>query len=260
MRIALGIEYDGNRYHGWQRQPNLATVQQTVETALSRIANQPIEINASGRTDTGVHATAQVIHFDTEVKRSLKSWVYGTNSYLPKDISVHWARFVDQDFHARFSAQARRYVYVIYNNPIRPSLLHGYVSWNYNVLDHKKMSHAAELLVGEHDFSSFRAIDCQSKSPVREIHHFRVARQGDLVILDVAANAFLHHMIRNMAGVLMRVGAGKREIEWVQEVLAAKNRSAGCETAPPYGLYLAQVCYPSYGIIPQEFCKPLIFQ
>jgi len=260
MRVVLGIEYDGNKYHGWQRQPVMATVQNSLEQALSSVADQPIVVQAAGRTDTGVHATGQVVHFDCDAQRSHKAWVYGTNSNLPKDISVRWARFVSEDFHARFSAKARRYIYIIYNNAIRPSLLRSHVSWNYRSLDHKSMAHAAEYFIGEHDFTSFRAIDCQSKSPMREVHHFRVARQGDLVILDVAANAFLHHMVRNMAGVLMSVGTGRRSVEWIQEVLAAKDRSAGCETAPPYGLYLAQVCYPDDPGIPQEFIKPMIFQ
>ncbi len=260
MRIALGIEYDGNQYHGWQRQPKMASVQEQLERALSRVADQKIVVQSAGRTDTAVHATAQTVHFDCEVQRSQKAWIYGTNSNLPKDISVHWAQFVNEDFHARFSAKARRYVYIIYNNPIRPSIIRSHVAWNYRSLNHKDMARAAEYLVGTHDFTSFRAIDCQSKSPIRELHHLRVARQGDLVILDIAANAFLHHMVRNIAGVLMTVGTGKNEVEWVQDVLAAKDRCAGCETAPPYGLYLTQVCYPDDPQIPQDFKKPLLFQ
>jgi tRNA pseudouridine38-40 synthase len=260
MRVALGIEYDGNNYHGWQQQPGLSTVQHSVEAALGRVAAHPIEIYAAGRTDTGVHATAQVVHFDTTVQRSIKSWIFGTNSYLPKDIVVRWARVVPEHFHARYSAKARRYLYFIYNHSIRSSLLHGRCTWNFRHLDHHRMAQAAEHLVGEHDFSSFRAIDCQSKTPVREIFHLRVSRIGDIIVLDLAANAFLHHMVRNIAGVLMQVGAGTREIDWVPELLQARNRAMGSETAPAYGLYLTQVCYPEYPDIPQDFIKPIWFQ
>lgn len=250
MRIALGLEYDGCHYHGWQKQTGLHTVQQCVEQALTRVADEPITVSCAGRTDTGVHATGQVLHFDTQAKRSLRAWVYGVNTYLPKDISVHWAKVVTEDFHARFSALSRRYCYVIYNYTIPPAIFRSNLAWYYKILDHERMHVAAQYLLGEHDFTSFRAMECQSHSPVRRIDTFTVTRRGRLVILEVTANAFLHHMVRNMAGVLMAIGCGKQEVEWTHELLGAKNRSLGAETAPPYGLYLAKVDYPPHFEIP----------
>lgn len=250
MRIALGIEYDGSHYHGWQKQPGLYTVQSCLEQALAKIANEPVSITCAGRTDTGVHAAGQIIHFVTTAKRPMRSWIFGVNSHLPRDISVHWAKLVDEEFHARFSALTRRYCYIIYNHSIRPAVLRSHVAWHYKALDQERMHDAAQYLVGEHDFSSFRAMECQSHSPIRRIDKFVVTRQGQYVILDVTANAFLHHMVRNMAGGLIAIGTGKQPVEWIQDVLSAKNRSLGAETAPPYGLYLIEVTYPEKYQIP----------
>ncbi len=244
MRIALVVEYDGSGYHGWQSQPGLRTVQCELERALTHVANHPVKVVYSGRTDTGVHATHQVVHFDSDKERNIRAWVHGTNANLPKDICVRWGQEVAPDFHARFTAVARRYRYVIYNSAIRPALLQSGVTWQYRRLNHNLMHEAAQLLLGEHDFTSFRAVECHAKSPVRTIQAIKVFRRGDLVILDITANAFLHHMVRNIVGVLTAVGTERQNVSWVEDVLLAKDRRLGAETAPPYGLYLVHVTYP----------------
>ncbi len=244
MRIALIIEYDGSQYHGWQSQPGLRTVQDVLEDALTQVADHEVKVVYSGRTDTGVHATHQVVHFEPKSKRNIRAWVHGTNAVLPKDISVKWGQEIADDFHARYSAVSRRYRYVIYNAAIRQSLLQGNVTWQSRRLDHHLMQESAQFLLGKHDFTSFRALHCNAKTPVREVQAIQVFRRGDLVILDITANAFLHHMVRNIAGVLMAVGQGRQEVSWVEEVLQAKDRKRGAETAPPYGLYLVDVTYP----------------
>jgi tRNA pseudouridine38-40 synthase len=257
MRIALGVEYDGSQYHGWQAQTGLHTVQQVLENALSKVADTAISVTCAGRTDTGVHASNQVVHFDCEVERTSRAWVHGANAFLPKDVCVRWCKEIPENFHARYSAISRRYKYVIYNTPIRPALLRGNVTWQYRQLDNKAMQEAAQFLVGENDFTSFRSVECQSNTPMRNVHHIQVSRVGDLVLIDIAANAFLHHMVRNIAGVLIAIGNGKKPISWVKEVLLAKDRRLGAETAPPYGLYLIQVEYPKEFGIPQTALGPL---
>jgi tRNA pseudouridine38-40 synthase len=244
MRIALVLEYDGSHYHGWQAQPGLHTVQQAVEHALSKVADSSISVVCAGRTDTGVHATNQVIHFDTEKERSIRAWTHGANSFLPKDICVKWGKELSEEFNARYSAMARRYRYVIYNGTIRPALLRSNVTWQYRQLDHRLMHQSAQILLGENDFTSFRSVECQSNTPMRNIHKLQVTRTNDLIVIDITANAFLHHMVRNIAGVLIAVGSGKYSVSWVEEVLKAKDRRLGAETAPAYGLYLVQVTYP----------------
>lgn len=244
MRVALVVEYDGSQYHGWQAQPDLRTVQGVLESALSKVADQPVSIVCAGRTDTGVHAMHQVIHFDSEKTRNMRSWVYGANSYLPKDLCIKAAKEVPDTFHARYSATARRYCYVIQNTQIRPALLRSNVTWQYRPLNHQLMHDAAQVLIGEHDFTSFRSVECQSKTPMRCVKMLRVWRKQDWVIVDICANAFLHHMVRNIVGVLMAVGSGQKSPVWVNEVLLAKDRRLGAETAPPYGLYLSDVTYP----------------
>lgn len=244
MRIALVLEYDGSHYHGWQAQTGLHTVQQAVEQAVSKVADSPISVICAGRTDTGVHATNQVIHFDTDKERSIRAWIHGVNSFLPKDICIKWGKEVPEEFHARYSATARRYRYVIYNGVVRPALLRSNVTWQYRQLDHRLMHQGAQILLGENDFTSFRSVECQSNTPMRNIHKLQVTRTNDLVIIDITANAFLHHMVRNIAGVLIAVGSGKHPVSWVEEVLKAKDRRLGAETAPSYGLYLVQVTYP----------------
>ena len=250
MRIALGIEYDGSQYHGWQAQTGLHTVQTAVERAISKVADESVSITCAGRTDTGVHAINQVIHFDSDKERTIRSWLYGANSFLPKDISVRWAKETSDEFHARYSAMTRSYRYIIFNAPIRPALLRGNVTWQYRQLNDEAMNKAAQILIGEHDFTSFRSVECQSKTPMRNISQLSVYRSRDYVVIDVTANAFLHHMVRNIAGVLIAVGSGKQRPEWVEEVLLAKDRRRGADTAPSYGLYLRDVCYPKEFAIP----------
>lgn len=257
MRIALVLEYDGSRYHGWQAQTGLHTVQQAVEHALSKVANSSVSVVCAGRTDTGVHATNQVIHFDSDKERSIRAWIHGVNSFLPKDICVKWGKELPEEFHARYSAIARRYRYVIYNGAIRPALLRSNVTWQYRQLDHRHMHQASQVLLGENDFTSFRSVECQSNTPMRNIHKLQVSRLGDLVIIDITANAFLHHMVRNIAGVLIAVGSGRHPVPWVEEVLKAKDRRLGAETAPAYGLYLVQVTYPQEFSIVQNSPGPV---
>ncbi len=249
MKIALGIEYCGCNYFGWQKQTLPNTVQGHVEQALSSVANEDISVVCAGRTDTGVHALQQVVHFDTEVSRPAHAWMLGTNTLLPEDISVTWAKQIDEEFNARFSALSRTYQYLILNRRARPAIFHGRVTWQCRELDLEKMQQAAEVLHGEHDFSSFRAVACQAKSPVRTVHSLQVHRLDNWFLLTIKANAFLHHMVRNIAGVLMTIGSGKQEIGWCEEVLMAKDRTVGGVTAPPDGLYLVNVEYPAkYGI------------
>lgn len=256
MRIALKVEYDGSQYHGWQAQQNLRTVQFHIEEALAKVANHPVEVVCAGRTDTGVHATHQIIHFDTNNHRSIRGWVHGTNTSLPKDVCIRQAYYVSDEFHARYSATARRYRYVIFNSSIRPGLLRSHVSWQYRHLDHVAMHQASQILLGEHDFTSFRSVECQSKSPVREVKFIKVHRTGHFVIIDIIANAFLHHMVRNIAGVLISIGSGKQSIQYVADVLKAKDRRLGAETASPYGLYLVGVSYSEQHMIPQDTVGP----
>lgn len=244
MRIALGIEYDGSAFAGWQWQSGERTIQAAVEQALSHVADTPIQVVCTGRTDAGVHAIEQVVHFDTKVWRSERSWLLGANTALPDDVRILWVREAAPHFHARLSAIARFYRYEILNRPMRSALRRCQVTWCHSQLDVEKMREGAACLIGEHDFSSFRAQQCQSRSPYRRLHFLHVRREGDRVIIDIAANAFLHHMVRNIVGVLMAVGVGKHDPAWVGEVLAVRDRKQGGVTAPPDGLYLGGVCYP----------------
>jgi len=248
-RIVLGIEYDGSLFSGWQRQKQRRTVQLEVEKALSKVADRDISVRCTGRTDSGVHALEQVIHFDTEVKRELKSWVMGSNINLPADVRVIWAKPAIDDFHARYSAIARFYRYIILNRQMTSALSRNQVTWCFKPLDELKMHQAAQSLLGMHDFSSFRAKGCQSVSPNRLMHFINVYREGENVIMDISANAFLHHMVRNIAGVLMAIGSGDKPVSWTEELLEIKDRKQAGVTAAPYGLYLGGVYYPEkYGI------------
>ncbi len=237
MRIVLGVSYNGQAYRGWQSQPDGQTVQDKLEKALSTFANQPISTLCAGRTDAGVHGLMQVVHFDTAVERTEYAWVRGTNANLPKDISVHWAVKTTPDFHCRASAQSRRYAYVLLESPIRPSIEVGRVGWTFQSLDMDAMRAGADLLLGEHDFTSFRASECQALSPVKTMLDIALHRRGAYWRIEFEANAFLHHMIRNIMGCLVQIGTGKKPPQWMAEVLAARDRCAAAPTFSPDGLY-----------------------
>jgi tRNA pseudouridine38-40 synthase len=246
MRLAMGVEYDGSSYHGWQLQKSgVRSVQQQIEQALGKVAAHPVRVFCAGRTDTGVHGEGQVIHFDTPAVRSLRGWVLGTNVNLPDDVNINWVHEVSDEFHARFSATSRSYRYVILNRPTRSAIWRDRAVWIHHVLDEVRMQQAAESLVGTHDFSSYRAIGCQAKSPVRTVTNLTVNRINDRVVIEITANAFLHHMVRNIAGVLMTIGRGDQPVEWSREVLDHRDRTLGGVTAPPQGLYLVDVDYPA---------------
>ena len=257
MRIALGIEYDGSKYYGWQRQNEVISVQERLEDALSSVANHPVRVHCAGRTDAGVHGTGQVIHFDTDSKRNNVAWMLGVNANLPDDIAVRWAQEVDEEFHARFSAMARRYRYIIYNSNLRPAILNAGVSYYHGELNAELMHEAAQSLLGEHDYTSFRAKHCQAKSPVKTMSHIKVVRQNAYIIIDVKANAFLHHMVRNIAGSLMEIGKGNKPVTWIAELLQLKDRSVAGATSKAEGLYMVEVDYPSQFNLPRPAIGPL---
>lgn len=258
QRIALALEYDGAAFSGWQKQssPVSSTVQGSIEAALSQIADSPISTTCAGRTDAGVHATCQVIHFDTPVDRGIKAWTVGVNSLLPDTVRVLWASRVANDFHARFSATARRYQYLIYQRDVASAVLAGHVTHVRQTLDVNAMHSAAQALPGERDFSVFRAAGCQSRSPFRQVNHARVERRGEFIVFDVRANAFLQHMVRNMAGALLDIGKGLRPPQWMSDLLASKDRTRSGVTAPPDGLYLVAVDYPTDSGLPDSSRLP----
>lgn len=257
MRVALGVEYDGSLYFGWQRQREVITVQEALEKALSIVANHQVDVSCAGRTDAGVHGTGQVVHFDTHADRNERAWTLGVNANLPDGIAVRWAKTVSDDFHARFSATARRYRYIIYNSKVRPAILGHGLSHYHTPLDHEKMHQAAQCLLGEQDFSSFRAAQCQSNSPNRFVHFVNVFRRNEFVIIDIKANAFVHHMVRNITGSLIAIGRGDQPVTWMQELLRVKDRTLAAETAKPHGLYLVDVDYPDHFGIPKSSLGPL---
>ncbi len=252
MRIALGIEYDGSTFKGWQSQRGQKTVQSAVEEALGIVANEPIATTCAGRTDAGVHALFQVIHFDTEISRAPRSWTYGCNANLPNSISVVWAKIVSSSFHARFSAIERSYNYLIYNRSTRSAIWNKKATWDYRPLDITLMNEACSHWLGTHDFSSFQAKGCQAKNAVRRISCCEVKKESEILLFKVTANAFLQHMVRNLAGVLIEIGSGRRNPGWAREVLSYKDRSLGGVTAPPDGLYLSDVRYPEEFDIPES--------
>jgi tRNA pseudouridine38-40 synthase len=243
MRIALGLEYDGSRFCGWQTQPEGCGAQDALERALSEIAGESVTTICAGRTDAGVHALGQVVHFDTSVERPLAAWSRGTNALLPAAVAVTWSHAVSAEFHARYSAVSRAYRYVLLNRAVRPAADNGRVGWFHIPLDVVKMRGAAQHLLGEHDFSAFRAADCQARTPVRTLTRLDIARRGDIVVFDVRANAFLHHMVRNIVGCLVYVGKGKHSPEWVGKVLAGRDRAQAAPTFEASGLYLSEVEY-----------------
>ncbi|MDF2445643.1 MAG: tRNA pseudouridine(38-40) synthase TruA [Moraxellaceae bacterium] len=257
MRYAIGVDFNGRGYRGWQtQQPGVASVQETLEKAIAKVADHAVTVIAAGRTDAGVHGAGMVAHFDSDAVRGERSWLLGVNTNLPEDIALRWITPVSDEFHARFRAMARRYRYVIFNHPLRSSLLAGMVTWHYHDLDLSRMQAAARHLVGEHDFTSFRAIGCQAKKAVRHVHFLTLTQRGPLIVLDIQADGFLHHMVRNIAGVLMAIGQGKAEPEWAAEVLAARDRTLGGVTAPADGLYFVDALYPEQFLLPKEPVGP----
>ncbi|MDH3694247.1 MAG: tRNA pseudouridine(38-40) synthase TruA [Gammaproteobacteria bacterium] len=256
-RIVATVEYDGSRFLGWQRQLDDPTVQAELENALSRVANEPTKVTAAGRTDSGVHACGQVIHFDSTQVRSGDNWLRGTNTLLPDGIAVLGVQEISSEFNARYSALSRSYRYVIFKRKMRPTYLQNYVTWDYRQLDPSAMHNAAQTLLGEHDFNAFRASSCQAKSAVREITSIQVNGSGNWVWIDISANGFLHHMVRNIAGVLMAIGAGEKSAHWIKTILESKDRTQGGKTAPAQGLYLTKVNYTSEYRVPEpsEPCR-----
>lgn len=259
QRIVLGIEYNGSLFNGYQMQAaGTRTVQQELEKALSKVADEHVRLTCAGRTDTGVHATGQVVHFDAPVQRELKAWILGGNTNLPRDISIHWVRQVSENFSARFSAISRSYRYILFNRKVRSAVFQHNVSWSFERLDEKLMHAAAQSLLGEHDFSAFRSSQCQAKHAVREMQSIAVKREGDYVILDLKANAFLHHMVRNIMGTLMVIGRGEQPVEWMQQVLTEQDRKKAGMTAQAAGLYLINVEYPEQYGLPDSGWLPTI--
>ncbi|MCP5151538.1 MAG: tRNA pseudouridine(38-40) synthase TruA [Ectothiorhodospiraceae bacterium] len=258
-RIALGVEYDGAGFLGWERQREGRTVQETLEEALAVIAGGPVRTICAGRTDTAVHALDQVVHLDCAAERPDSAWLRGVNARLPGDVAVRWVARPGDAFHARFSATRRHYRYLIHNVPERSALLRGRYAWYFRPLDVEAMAHAAAVLEGEHDFSSFRGSGCQARHPRRRLHWIRLARHGDVVTLDVCANAFLKHMVRNIVGSLLEVGWGRREPSWVGRVLAARDRRVAGPTALPQGLYLARIEYPRHFGLPEVPAPPVLW-
>jgi tRNA pseudouridine38-40 synthase len=245
-RIALGIAYDGRPWQGWQTQPHGLTVQDTLERAIAGFLTVAVPTICAGRTDTGVHGLGQVVHLDTDIVRSEQSWVRGVNAHIPGSVSVQWAQHVSDDFHARFSATERTYTYVIVHTRVRQPLWDGRAGWVYQALDLDKMREAARSLLGEHDFSSFRSSQCQAKSPVRTIHALDIVKKGDLIVVTLRANAFLHHMVRNILGALIQVGQGREPISYIDHLLNVCDRTQGAPTFSPDGLYLTAVKYPGF--------------
>jgi len=252
MRVALGVEYAGDAFEGWQSQRHGRTVQDHLESAIGAIAGHPVRLHCAGRTDAGVHATVQVVHFDTVSARPRASWVRGVNSCLRSPLVVRWVTIVDDQFHARFSAMARRYRYILHNAPVKPALLARRVGWYHGPLDEARMVEAAAYLLGSHDFSAFRAAGCQAKSPIKIMHEARVQRDGDYLVFDFHANAFLHHMVRNLVGGLVYVGKGNYSPDWMAELLANGDRRLAAPTFPADGLYLCGVDYPSRWPLPGD--------
>ncbi len=257
MRIALGIEYDGSHFCGWQMQSHgTRTVQGELEKALSIVADEPIQVVCAGRTDTGVHATGQVVHFDTTAVRQEKAWVLGVNAHLPRDAASLWSYPVDDDFSARFTATARQYRYVILNRQARSAVLHNKVCWRHGNLDAPAMHEAAQALIGEQDFSAFRSSACQAEHARRCVNSVSVQRKGEFIYIDIEANAFLHHMVRNIAGSLMSVGAAEQPVTWIADLLKTQDRTLAGATAPAEGLYLVKVSYPDRYTLPKHVLVP----
>jgi tRNA pseudouridine38-40 synthase len=258
MRIALGVEYDGSGYCGWQTQPSGCAVQDVLDAALSGIAAHRVQSQCAGRTDAGVHALGQVVHFDSEAARSLTAWVRGVNTLLPDSVAVLWAREVGAEFHARYSARGRTYQYLLLNRPERPGLHAGRVGWHHRPLDVERMRAAVAPLLGRHDFSAFRAAECQARSPVKELRQAAIERRGELLLFEFAADAFLHHMVRNLVGTLVKIGDGSRPVEWMRQLLQGRDREVAAPTSAAGGLYLTGVEYEAQWHLPARAGRLLL--
>ncbi|WP_394809498.1 tRNA pseudouridine(38-40) synthase TruA [Nitrosomonas sp.] len=258
MRIVLVLEYDGSRYCGWQSQPAGCSIQDALETALSKIAKEAIRVITAGRTDAGVHALYQVVHFDTLAQRPTSAWIRGVNALLPGNIAILWATEASEKFHARYSAIERRYIYLLLNHPVRPGTHDKKIGWYHQPLALEKMQTASNILIGEHDFSSFRSAECQAKSPIRTMTQLNITRHGNLLIFDLRANAFLQHMVRNIIGCLVYIGKGKYSAEWMYELLESRNRIYAAPTFSPAGLYLVGVKYDCGWRMPELAEVPII--
>ncbi len=256
---AISIEFLGTNYRGWQRQQEVDSIQENIETAFSKIANEPIEIIAAGRTDAGVHASNMIAHFATTAKREPYNWLRGVNTLLPNDIAVRTITAMPTDFHARFSAIARRYRYITLNQPFRPALLYGQVTHEYAPMDFAKMQQAVATLVGTHDFTSFRAAACQSNQPIRNIHFANLTQHGEFMVLDIQADGFLHHMVRNIMGSVFAIGRGEQPINWLQTLITAKDRTLAAPTASADGLYFINALYPEkfQNLLPKQRLSPI---
>ena len=258
-KLVLGIEYDGSAFCGWQRQLNCPSVQAELEKALSFVADEPVVLFCAGRTDAGVHACEQIAHFETGVERSNRSWLLGANCRLPRDIRILWIQPVASTFHARFSAIARSYRYIIQNSAVPSALFHNKMCWEHRQLDDVKMQKAAHYLLGEHDFNAFRAAGCQAQTPVRTIEYLSILRKGEIIYLDIKANAFLHHMVRNIAGSLMAIGEGRYPTHWIKDVLLSCDRNLAAKTASAAGLYFVQAFYPEQFPLAQVKRRPVLY-
>ena len=252
MRIALGVEYNGQSFCGWQSQLGVPTIQDALQVALSRIGDADVAVIAAGRTDTGVHALEQVVHFDSHSERPLSAWVRGANALLPKSVAVLWAHAVPDEFHARFSAQARSYRYLLLNRAVRGAVQHGRVGWFHAPLNMEQMREAAQFILGEHDFSAFRASECQARTPVKNLAQLDITRQEEMIVFELTADAFLHHMVRNIIGCLVYVGKGSHPPQWLHEVLQSRSRERAAPTFAPDGLYLRRINYATQWGLPQR--------
>jgi len=259
QKWVIGIEYDGSSYCGWQRQAHCSSVQQKLEHALSYVADDEIELYCAGRTDAAVHACEQIAHFETAAERTPRAWLMGANCRLPRDIRILWVQTIESEFHARFSAIARSYRYIIHNSAVPGALFHDKVCWEYRPLDQQKMHDAAQQLLGEHDFSAFRAAGCQARTATRNIESLSVIRQGEYLYIDIKANAFLHHMVRNIAGSLMAIGTGQYDSQWLLDVLHGKDRRLAAKTAAASGLYFIRAYYPDNFKLAQTERRPQLY-
>lgn len=255
IKIALGIEYKGKNFYGWQKQKNKRSIQNCLEKSLSKITSHKVNVFCAGRTDSGVHAIGQVVHFETNNYRKNTAWTLGLNKELPNDIAIRWAKKVPNTFHARFSAISRQYYYIIYNNRLRPALLHDNVTHIYHPLNIERMKNAAKYLIGENDFSSFRSIYCQSSTPYRNLIHIKIIQLDNYIFIDVKANSFLYHMVRIIVGTLIEIGSFRKKVSWIREILMSKDRHFAGPTVKPNGLYLVFVEYPIYFGIPNKIKK-----